>query len=265
LQKIDSASPIYYQFEQWLDAPALTHAVFTRHGGTSRAPWATLNLGGTVGDDPEAVQRNIHLTYEALELDESRACTVWQVHSADTVIAEQRAPGRRWLARADGMVTNRPGVPLAMRFADCVPILLFDPISTLIGMSHAGWRGTVGHGAANTVKTMQMAYGSNPADIQAAIGPSIGPDHYQVGPEVVEVVQQAFGVNEACDLIRRASDGSAYLNLWEANRLDLEKAGVRQIEIAKICTATHVADFFSHRAEKGRTGRFGAIIALKES
>jgi polyphenol oxidase len=131
-----------------------------------------------------------------------------------------------------------------------------------IGMSHAGWRGTVTHVVANTVRTMQMAYGTDPADVQASIGPSIGPDQYQVGPEVVEAVEQAFGTTK--DLIRKASDGTYYLNLWEANRLSLERAGVRKIEIAGICTASNTDEFFSHRAERGRTGRFGAIIALKE-
>jgi copper oxidase (laccase) domain-containing protein len=110
---------------------------------------------------------------------------------------------------------------------------------------------------------MHLAYDSDPADVQAAIGPSIGPDRYQVGPEVVQAIEQAFGVSDG--LIRRVSDGSAYLNLWEANRLALERAGVRQIEVAGICTASHLDEFYSHRAERGRTGRFGAIIALKES
>jgi len=109
---------------------------------------------------------------------------------------------------------------------------------------------------------MQAAYGSRPQDVQAGIGPSIGPDHYQVGEEVVMAIGQAFGGVDG--LIRRADDGSAYLDLWAANRLALERAGVEQIEIAGLCTATHISEFFSHRAEAGRTGRFGAVIALAE-
>src|SRR5215475_6020807 len=110
MEKIDQSGPVYYQFEQWLDTKALTHAVFTRNGGTSQAAWSSLNLGGTVGDDPEAVKQNLHLAYESLELDERKACEVWQVHSADAVIANEAVPGRRWLARADAMVTDKPGV-----------------------------------------------------------------------------------------------------------------------------------------------------------
>lgn len=263
MYRLDQSGPLYYQFDQWLDSKALTHAVFTRHGGTSRAPWASLNIGGTVGDDPQAVQQNVQLVYDTLELDSRRACEVWQIHSADAVIANEPIPGRRWLARADAMVTNKPGVPLLMRFADCVPILFYDPRHHAIGIAHAGWRGTVAQVVVSTLQTMRDAFGTQPEDIQAAIGPSIGPDHYQVGPEVVDAVMQSFGTTQ--DLIRRASDGSAYLDLWASNHLALERAGVRSIEVAGICTASNTVDFFSHRAEHGKTGRFGAVIALNEA
>jgi polyphenol oxidase len=263
LRRISRGGPVYYEFEQWLDLPDVTHAVFTRQGGTSRAPWDSLNVGGTVGDDPDDVRRNLELTYAVLDLDINRACTVWQVHSADAVVADEPPPGRRWLARADGLVTNQPGVPLSMRFADCVPILFYDPEHHAVGLAHAGWRGTVAQVAVNTLHAMQTAYGSDPARVQVAIGPSIGPEHYQVGQEVVEAVQQAFDTTDG--LIRRANDGSAYLDLWEANCLALERAGVHRaaMEIAGISTASNTANFYSHRAEHGRTGRFCAIIALK--
>ncbi len=262
MQRVDRGGPVYYQFEQWLDTPGLTHGVFTRQGGVSGPPWGTLNVGGTVGDEPANVQRNARLIYDTLEVDAARVCTVWQVHSADTVIGNGPTPGRRWLARADGLVTDRPGVSLTMRFADCVPILLYDPVHQAIGIAHAGWRGTVGQVAASTLRTMQTAYGTDPAQVQAGIGPSIGPDQYQVGPEVVAAIERAFGGAEG--LIRYAQDGSAYLNLWEANRLTLERAGVRRIEVAGLCTASNTAEFYSHRAERGKTGRFCALIALKD-
>jgi YfiH family protein len=262
LQRVDQSGPVYYQFEQWLDAPGLTHGVFTRQGGVSGGPWGTLNVGGTVGDEPANVQRNARLIYETLEVDATRVCTVWQVHSADTVIASGPTPGRRWLARADGLVTDRPGVSLTMRFADCVPILFYDASHQALGIAHAGWRGTVSQVAASTLRTMQTAYGTDPAQVQAGIGPSIGPDQYQVGPEVVAAIEKAFG--DAEGLIRYAQDGSAYLNLWEANRLTLERAGVRRIEVAGLCTASNTAEFYSHRAERGKTGRFCALIALKD-
>jgi YfiH family protein len=249
---------VFYQFEQWQH---LKHGVFTRHGGMSAAPWNSLNLGGNVGDDPKNVRRNHEKMYAALSVPDDRACSVWQVHSADVIIAHGPTRGRRWLTAADGLVTDRTDTPLSMRFADCVPLLFLDPVKGVIGIAHAGWRGTVQGVAANVVRTMAQAYGSRPADLQAAIGPSIGPRRFQVGEEVVQAVDGYFG--SAHNLVRRdPSDGTAYLDLWAANRLDLERVGVGQIEVAGICTVENVHDFFSHRQEKGRTGRFGAVICL---
>jgi purine-nucleoside/S-methyl-5'-thioadenosine phosphorylase / adenosine deaminase len=258
VQRVTCGGLAYYRFEQW---PHLKHGIFTRHGGVSAAPWASLNLGGNVGDDPQAVRRNHQRMYAALDVEETRACSVWQVHSADVILADGPVRGRRWLALADAMVTDRPDTPLSMRFADCVPILFHDPVRRVIGMAHAGWRGTVQGVAASTVRAMVDAYGCQPRDIRAGIGPSIGPEHYQVGEEVVEAVVVYFGGSDG--MIRRdPADGSAYLDLWAANRVDLERAGVVQIEVAELCTATRTDEFFSHRAEQGRTGRFGAVMTL---
>jgi YfiH family protein len=260
VRRINGSGPVYYQFEQWAGSDQLTHGIFTRLGGVSREPWASLNLGGTVGDSPDAVRENHRRVYQTLGLDETRACTVWQVHSADCVAVRGPVSNRRWLARADGMVTDQCGLPLMMRFADCTPILLYDPVRHVAGIAHAGWRGTVAGAAMSTLRAMQSAFGTHPHDVQAGVGPSIGPEHYQVGEEVVEALRQAFGPPDG--LVRRADDGSAYLDLWAANRLVLERAGVLRIEVAGICTASQTDEFFSHRAESGRTGRFGAVIAL---
>jgi polyphenol oxidase len=258
MRRIHNTRLVYYQFTQWA---SLTHAIFTRSGGMSQSPWASLNMGGNVGDDPKAVRHNHEMMYAALGVDDARACSVWQIHSADVVLADGPVRGRRWLALADGMVTDRPGTPLSMRFADCTPLMFYDPVQGVIGMAHAGWRGTVQGIGANVVRLMAQSYGCKPANIQAAIGPSIGPERYQVGEEVVAAVHEHFGRVDG--LIRRdPADSSAYLDLWAANRLDLERAGVEQIEIAGICTVENNHEFFSHRAEKGRTGRFGAVICL---
>ncbi len=251
---------VYYQFEQWAGSNGLKHGIFTRLGGVSRSPWDSLNLGGTVGDDIEAVRENHRRMYAAAGVSQARACTVWQVHSADTVVVRGAVTNRRWLARADGMVTDQVGVPLAMRFADCTPVMLYDRVQHVIGIAHAGWRGTVRGAAVSALRAMQSAFGTRPQDVQAGIGPSIGPERYQVGEEVVEAVRETFGHTEG--LIRRAADGSAYLDLWAANRLALERAGVTDVEVAGICTAVRTDEFYSHRAENGRTGRFGAVIAL---
>jgi hypothetical protein len=155
-------------------------------------------------------------------------------------------------------------VTLFMSFADCVPILLYDPLRKVVGLAHAGWQGTVNQVAARAVEAMRDCYGSSPADIWTGIGPSIGLHHYEVGPEVVEQVQRSFGADAAGLLQSFNGGGRSGVNfdLWGANRLALERAGVRHIEVSGLCTACHLEDWFSHRAEKGTTGRFGALIAL---
>jgi polyphenol oxidase len=248
----------YFQFEQLNHG--LTQAVFTRRGGVSPDPWAALNLGSTVGDDPKRVHENRQLALAALGRDPASVYDVWQVHGVEVIIAEApRSPESPHL-QADAILTDRPGLTLMMRFADCVPIMLHDPVRKVVGIVHAGWMGTVLGTVRLAVEAMQKRYGSNSADILAAIGPSIGPDHYEIGPDVVIQVQQAFG-NDTTSLLS-VSAGHMKFDLWAANRLLLEQAGVCHIEVAGLCTACHTEDWYSHRAGKGRTGRFGAIIAL---
>jgi YfiH family protein len=248
----------FYQFEQLGDG--LTQAVFTRQGGCSPDPWTSLNFGGTVGDDPERVRKNINHALLAVECAPESTYDVWQVHGINVAIADAPRPPESPHLQADTILTITPGITLLMRFADCAPILLHDPIRKVAGMVHAGWMGTVRGTVGTAVEAMQTQYGSLPGDIQAGIGPSIGPDHYEIGPDVVAQVRQAFGQNASSLLTNHA--GATYFDLWAANRLTLEKAGVRQIELAGLCTACHSEDWYSHRAERGRTGRFGAIIAL---
>lgn len=259
MERIEN-SLTYYRFAGFDD---VKHGVFTRHGGVSAAPWASLNLGGTVGDDPQAVRRNHELIYETLGVEFERTVTVWQVHGADTVLVNMPIQGRRWATQADGIMTDQPGLALVMRYADCTPILAYDPIKRAIGIAHAGWRGTVQGMAHNLVRAMVDAYGSHAADIRAAVGPAIGPDRYQVGEEVVDAARHYFGTTDGI-IKRDPSDGTAYFNLWEANTRDLMRAGVREehIDVANLCTATRTDEFFSHRAEKGSTGRFGAVLCL---
>jgi YfiH family protein len=263
LQRITEHGPVFYQFDQWHRTAAITHGVFSRLGGVSRAPWTSLNVGSTVGDDPEAVTENKRLMYRALDVDPAEVCTVWQVHGNTTLVANPQFGNGADLPQADGLVTDQPGVALVMRFADCVPILFYDPVKRVVGMAHAGWRGTVAGAGPSVVRKMIALHGSNPADIQAGIGPSIGPDRYEVGAEVVQAVRDAFGSVDG--LILYMDDGHTFLNLWEANRQALAAEGLSQVEIAGICTAAHTDEFFSHRAEHGKTGRFGAAIALAVS
>jgi YfiH family protein len=254
----------YYRFSLF---EGVTHGIFTRKGGVSQMPYGAHNVGGTVGDDLDAVFTNHQLMYEALDVNRHQTCTTWLVHGVDTVVVHKPIKGRRWVALADGMITDQVDLPLVMRYADCTPIMFWDSVQGIIGIAHAGWRGTVNGMAQQTVKTMVRAFGCRPADIRAGVGPCIGPDQYQVGEEVVQAVYDYFGTLTGGmpegDLIKRhPDDNSAYLNLWSANRLDLMRAGVEQIEVAGICTASNTDEWHSHRAEKGKTGRFGAVISL---
>jgi YfiH family protein len=248
----------YFQFETLGDG--ITQAIFTRKGGVSPAPWAELNLGGTVGDDPKRVLKNRHIALMTLGCDPGSIYDVWQVHGVNVAIANSPRPQEMPHLHADIILTNTPGITLLMRFADCVPVLLHDPIQKVVGIAHAGWLGTVRGVARIAVDAMVTNFGSKPGKILAAIGPSIGPDHYQVGPDVVAQVRQAFKSDSSSLL--SGKNGALYFDLWAANRLSLEQAGVEQIEVANLCTACNTKDWYSHRAEHGLTGRFGAIISL---
>jgi YfiH family protein len=184
----------------------------------------------------------------------------WQIHSSIVLASDQARPLDAPHPHADAILTDQAHVTLMMRFADCVPIFLFDPIRRVVGIVHAGWKGTLALITVSAVQTMADKYGSNPADILAGIGPSIGPDHYEVGEDVQVQTRSAFG-HDASQLLR-AENGKVYLDLWKANEIGLRRAGVKSIEISGLCTACHTDDWFSHRAEHGKTGRFGAVLAL---
>jgi YfiH family protein len=236
------------------------HAFFTRHGGFSPAPWASLNMGGTVGDEANRVKENRGLALSSLDVDQFSVFDVWQVHGIAVVIAEKPRKADEAHQQADGIVTNQSGITLMMRFADCVPILLHDPIRKVIGVAHAGWMGTVNGTVREVIGKMQSQFGSDPIDMRAVIGPSIGPDHYEVGEDVVNRVREAFG--DRTSRLLTIQKNQSFLDLWAANHLLLEDAGVRHIEVVALCTACHTDDWYSHRAENGRTGRFGVIIGL---
>ncbi len=249
----------YFTFDL-LDAQGVQQAVFSRRGGVSPQPWESLNLGGTVGDERERVLKNKFLALAALGREPASVYDVWQVHGTEVVVADDPRPADSPYLQADAILTDKSHVTLVMRFADCVPIMLHDPVKKVVGLAHAGWMGTVKGTVRAAVNVMRDHFGSAPADILAGIGPSIGPDHYEIGPDVAAQVRQAFRADAADLLIER--DGQTYFDLWLANRRHLEAAGVRHIENSGLCTACHLQDWFSHRAEKGRTGRFGAMIAL---
>ncbi len=256
----ENAGIKYFQFES-LISKNLTQAVFSRHGGVSPVPWNSLNLGNTVGDDSTRVEENKNKLLSSIGYITNQLAQIRQVHSAHVEVVDKPVNRNAVLAQGDAMISNTTGLLMLMRFADCVPIMFFDPVNKAAGIAHAGWKGTVKEVAISAVSKMEKQFGTNPSDLIVGIGPSIGPDHYEIGEDVVEEVKRTFP--HRWDQILITVFDRVKLDLWEANRISLKKAGVKHIETAKICTACNVNDWYSHRGEKGKTGRFAAVIGLK--
>ena len=163
-------------------------------------------------------------------------------------------------------MTNVPGICLVTSYADCVPLYFVDPIKKVIGLSHSGWRGTVGKIGKETVRVMKEHFGCDPADILAAVGPSICQDCYEVSEDVIDMFRANFRESEYDRLFYAKENGKFQLDLWKANELVLTDAGIRpeHMAVTNVCTCCNPELLFSHRASKGKRGNLAAFIALKE-
>lgn len=241
----------------------------TRHGGVSPAPFDTLNLGLWTEDEAERVVANRRRLFAAYGLELGRSVWCRQVHADGVAVVGEEDAGRgatdaaTVVPDADAMVTATPGLALCVKVADCVPVVIVDPERRVLGLAHAGWSGTVARICSRMVAVMGERFGSEPATLVAAIGPSIGPAGYEVGAEVVERARAAYGERAAEILAPRGE--KALFDLWAANRIDLEAAGVpgARIEVAGLASDERLDDFYSHRREAGRTGRFALVAALR--
>ena len=252
---------VYYQFSQLVRFPQLQHGICTRLGGVSKPPWSSLNVGRLVGDLPEAANENHRQIYVAAGLEPTRVVSARQVHGTNVAVVGEEQHGQV-LPETDALVTNTPGTALLLRFADCVPIVLFDPMKDAISLVHSGWRGTVAGIARRAVQVMQDTFGCHPEDILAGIGPCIGPCCYEVGPDVVEEVKQAFG--STFQVVVKPGRGDRYtFDLPSAVRIQLQRAGIASVEDSGLCTSCHTTEFYSHRAEHGSTGRFAVFVSLR--
>ena len=245
----------------------VVQAITSRAGGVSLPPFESLNLGVSVGDSWECVAGNYQLISRALGIGLDSFMTCKQVHGDRVIVIAERDGAKNPFSHereeADAMVTNISGLVLMVRVADCVPVLFFDPVQKAVAIAHAGWRGTLKGIAAKTVEVLIDRYKSDPSTILAGIGPGIGPCCYEVGNKVRALYEKRFSSGRRLFEERK---GKSYLNLWEANRRQLLNTGIREenIELAGLCTACHPQIFFSHRREKGRTGRFAALIGMRE-
>lgn len=246
------------------------HGFSTRIGGVSNKPFASLNLGLHTGDDIEMVRDNRRLFAQSIGVDVADITAANQVHSDNVYIVTETDKGKGALDQdtvipaTDALITNKAGIPLIAFYADCVPIMFLDPKKKVIAIAHAGWKGTVARIGQKTVEAMEREFGCKPCNILAAIWPSIGPCHYEVGKTVIDEVKKNFPLWEG--VLKFTSEDKAFLNLWEANRLQLEEAGIPAINIAncQICTFCHPELFFSYRYDQGKTGRMAGLIMLNE-
>jgi len=264
-------SPSLVQSDILGDSDRVVHAFSTRQGGVSLAPYATLNLGASVGDDPTAVEENRRRFFGTFGVESSQVVRVKQVHGEGVLTVTEDLVSRRGFPGVllderyeyDALVTNLPGLPLVVSTADCLPLLIHDPVRGAVAAVHAGWRSTAKRIAARALGAMATAYGTDPKDCRVAIGPGIRGCCYEVGDEVTKAMAVALPTWEAHAEGTRPNHWR--LDLAGVNRALLEAAGVRARRIADVglCTACRTDLFFSHRAEKARTGRMMNLILLR--
>jgi YfiH family protein len=238
------------------DALSVRHGMFTRLGGVSEGMWSSLNLSRSTGDAQESVAENRRRMMQAMGTQQW--LTSWLVHGSHVRVVDQRDLGQDDV-HADAMVTATRGMALTLRFADCIPVLFHDRRRDVIAVAHAGWKGVANGVLPATVRTMREAFGCDPADVCAGIGPSIGPEKFEVGADVAAEIQRAV----AEPVVRERPGDKPHVDLWRAARRQLRDAGLVEIEVAGLCTASDTHEWFSHRAERGRTGRFGVVIELE--
>ena len=250
----------FYEFDCLHGLTGIRHAVLTRHGGVSTGSLASLNVGHLVGDDSAAVAENESRAVGVIGARREQVVTAQQVHAARVDVVGHRDRGSA-LPSCDGLATADPNVVLMLRFADCVPVVLFDPSHHALALLHSGWRGWAAGVVTEGLRLMSIEFGTRPEELVAGIAPAIGPCCYQVGPEVVSEVQRVLG--PAAYAVLSLRSGTTNLDLPGAVRLQLLSAGVRQIEQSRICTSCRRDEFFSHRGHSGRTGRFAVVAALE--
>lgn len=252
-----------YLVAEGISAP---HCFTTRLGGVSTGHLESLNLSVSRGDAPHNVAENFRRLGSVLGFLPEDVVKPYQTHSDIVLQVGRQHRGMGLLApsevEADALITNDPGVALVVSTADCTPILLHDPVTGAVGAVHAGWRGTAAQLGGKTVKAMCEAFGCAPENIRAAIGPNIGPCHFETDANVPNAMEESFGP-EAKEYITCRAD-KFYLDLKGLNALALRRAGVQQIEISTECTFCQSHRFWSHRATRGKWGAQGGIIVCRE-
>ncbi len=234
--------------------PGLVAAESTRHGGISAAPFKSLNLGLNTTDDARNVEENRKRFFMALGIDPARVATAHQVHGQEILTVSE--PGR--YEGYDALMTDQPNLFVGVSVADCVPILVYDQKNRAVAAIHAGWKGTVGELVRLTLEAMQQTYSTHPRDCYAYVGTCIDETSFEVGPDVGDQFAPEF--KRVDEFTQRT-----FVNLRSANTKQLINFGIpaAQIAISSFSTVLNNDDYFSHRLEKGQTGRLLAIIGMK--
>ena len=253
------------------------HCFTTREGGVSTGDCASMNLSFTRGDAEASVRENYRRIAAALGVSVEDIVCSDQTHTTNVRRVTRIDAGKGVIrpkdyTDVDGLITNEPGLVLATFYADCVPLYFVDPVHKAIGLSHSGWKGTVGKMGKVTIEAMEKEFGSRPEELYCAIGPSICQDCYEVSRDVAEAFMDAFPEHvqevlvqkEACQDIKSSED-KFQLDLWKANEIVLLEAGVlpEHLALTNICTCCNPMQLFSHRASKGKRGNLAAFLSLK--
>lgn len=255
------------------DEPGLIHGFTSREGGVSEGFLSSLNLSFTRGDKEENVRENFRRLGETIGLSPDRFVLTDQTHTANIRLVTEEDAGKG-VTRAldyhdvDGLITNQPRLVLSVFVADCLPVLLYDPVHHVISALHSGWRGTVGRISGKAIRRMEENFHTDPKDVRVVIGPSICPDCYEVSQELADRFSKEFSSPSILRPGRIMEDGSGrhfYLNLWEAVRETLLDQGLEDshIDILGLCTMENADWLFSHRATGGKRGNMAGIIALR--
>jgi YfiH family protein len=246
----------------------IAHFCTDREGGASMGNYASFNLSPYSGDQPSSVAENQRLLCDKLSIDSQRLIIPYQTHGSEILEIDNSFfqltddEKSNALNGIDALITQLTNVCIGVFTADCVPLIFYDPSKQVIAVAHAGWRGTCARIAEKTVRTMIDKYDCQPSTIRTAIGPSISPKVYEIGQEVADHFESAgFDISAIITTHNR----SLYLDLWKANQLSLEKAGVlsEHIEVSGICTFTEHERFFSARRLGIKSGRMLSGIMLK--
>ncbi|MFO7829462.1 MAG: peptidoglycan editing factor PgeF [Bacteroidales bacterium] len=248
------------QFENLLKFKDITHFSTTRTGGFSKSHLASFNLGYTVGDEPKNVTQNLNLLAGVLDIEKKQMVSPKQTHSKNIGVVKST---KDIFPNTDALITNVAGICIFVRTADCVPILLYDPVQKAIAAIHSGWKSTIQEISKHTIELMQKEFGTNLENLIAGIGPSIGPEVYEVGPEVIDQFQSRFSFDNYITPIKGSDKG--LLNLWKVNQQILIHSGIpeNQIEIAEMCTYSNPDLFYSARRDGVNSGRLATGIMLK--